>query len=329
MNMPFVMPAAHKTADSGQTAAKSGAVKRNESRVEDNEIFSELLLILSSARNDMTMPQSEENVALSTGLNHVNDFQKGQLTQFDSITLVRHLHDHNEYGEDDGTIKDPSDINIHSSGMEIPLPAMDDTESYKGSHDMESFRENFNKHMEPAPYMTADVTPEIISNLVREVTGGNGNEAVQPAVHTGRSEIISQLSEKLADMYHIGGHSAKIRLQPEELGNLHIDISVVNDSINAIVTVEENSVKSIIEGNIDMLVEQLRRAGLDIDQFTVNIASSYYDGNIAGGWSDGNSEEMSNDNIFTPQPVYEDTVLSDSDAKLLYAGMAGGISIFA
>ncbi|HEY4619676.1 MAG TPA: flagellar hook-length control protein FliK [Nitrospirota bacterium] len=327
MNMPFVMPAAHKTADAGQTAAKSGAVKRNESRVEDNEIFSELLLILSSARNDMTMPQSEENVALSTGLNHVNDFQKGQLTQFDSITLVRHLHDHNEYGEDDGTIKDPSDINIHSSGMEIPLPAMDDTESYKGSHDMESFRENFNKHMEPAPDMTADVTPEIISNLVREVTGGNGDEAVQPAVHTGRSEIISQLSEKLADMYHIGGHSAKIRLQPEELGHLNIDISVVNDSIKAIVTVEENSVKDLLEANIDMLVKELKGSGLNIDQFTVRISSSFYDGNLTGGWSDRNRREMFSDETFSQPPVYDDITLHDSMNRNIYAG-SGGISIF-
>lgn len=327
MNMPFVMPAAHKTADSGQTAAKSGAAKRNESRVEDNEMFSELLLILSSARNDMAMPQSEENVTLSTGLNHVNDFQKGQLTQFDSITLVRHLHDHNEYGEDDGTIKDPSDINIHSSGMEIPLPAMDDTESYKGSHDMESFRENFNKHMEPAPDMTADVTPEIIPNLVREVTGGHGNESVQPTVHTGRSEIISQLSEKLADMYHIGGHSAKIRLQPEELGHLNIDISVVNDSIKAIVTVEENSVKDLLEANIDMLVKELKGSGLNIDQFTVRISPSFYDGNMTGGWSDRNRREMFSDKTFSQPPVYDDITLHDSMNRNIYAG-SGGISIF-
>ena len=327
MNMPFVMPAAHKTADSGHAAAKSDAVKRNESRVEDNEMFSELLFILSSARNDMAMPQSEENVTLSTGLNHVNDFQKGQLTQFDSVSLVRHLHDHNEHGEDDGTIKDPADINIHSSGMEIPLPAMDDTESYKGSHDMESFRENFNKHMEPAPDMTADVTPEIISNLVREVTGGNGNEAVQPAVHTGRSEIISQLSEKLADMYHIGGHSARIRLQPEELGHLNIDISVVNDSIKAIVTVEENSVKDILETNIDMLVKELKGSGLNIDQFTVRISSSFHDGNMTGGWSDRNRREMFSDKTFSQPPVYDDITLHDSMNRNIYAG-SGGISIF-
>ena len=316
MNMPFVMPAAHKTADSGQAAAKSGAVKRNESRVEDNEIFSELLLILSSARNDMAMPLTEENAALSTGLIQVNDFQKGQLTQY-----------HNKLVEDDGMIKDPADINIHSSGIEIPLSVMNDTEYYKGSHDMESFRENLNKHMEPAPDMTADITPEIFPNLALEVAGGNGGEAVQPAVHTGRSEILSQLSEKLADMYHIGGHSARIRLQPEELGHLNIDISVVNDTIKAIVTVEENSVKDILETNIDMLVKELKGSGLNIDQFTVRISSSFYDGNMTGGWSDRDRREMFSDKTFSQLPVYDDITLHDSMNRNIYAG-SGGISIF-
>ena len=316
MNMPFVMPAAHKTADAGQTAAKSGAVKRNESRVEDNEIFSELLLILSSARNDMAMPLTEENAALSTGLIQFNDFQKGQLTQY-----------HNKLVEDDGMIKDPADINIHSSGIEIPLSVMNDTEYYKGSHDMESFRENLNKHMEPAPDMTADITPEIFPNLALEVAGGNGGEAVQPAVHTGRSEILSQLSEKLADMYHIGGHSARIRLQPEELGHLNIDISVVNDTIKAIVTVEENSVKDILETNIDMLVKELKGSGLNIDQFTVRISSSFYDGNMTGGWSDRDRREMFSDKTFSQLPVYDDITLHDSMNRNIYAG-PGGISIF-
>ena len=316
MNMPFVIPAAHKTADAGQTAAKSGAVKRNESRVEDNEIFSELLLILSSARNDMAMPLTEENAALSTGLIQFNDFQKGQLTQY-----------HNKLVEDDGMIKDPADINIHSSGIEIPLSVMNDTESYKGSHDMELFRENFNKHMEPAPDMTADITPEIFPNLALEVAGGNGGEAMQPAVHSGRSEILSQLSEKLADMYHIGGHSARIRLQPEELGHLNIDISVVNDSIKAIVTVEENSVKDILETNIDMLVKELKGSGLNIDQFIVKISSSFYDGNMTGGWSDRDRREMFSDETFSQPPVYDDITLHDSMNRNIYAG-SGGISIF-
>ena len=398
MDMLSVMSSSEKPADSINTSGKSDAVNRDDSVAEDNGIFSELLLMLSSSSgNNKVMPQNDESLFLSSRLNQSGELQNTQLLQFESVPLVRHTQSHNEdsreemvitdtdaykgsfdmdlfrhdlikhldnlpettvdtmpeiiphtqllqfesvplvrhaqsHNEDsreERIITDMTDDYIHSPGADISLPAFGDTDSYKGSFDMDSFRDDFNKHLENVPETTVDAMPEIIPNLVPEVTKENSNESPPPHIYTNRTDIVSDLSERLADLYHIGGRSAKIRLQPEELGNLHIDISVVNDSINAIVTVEENSVKSIIEGNIDMLVEQLRRAGLDIDQFTVNIASSYYDGNIAGGWSDGNSEEMSNDNIFTPQPVYEDTVLSDSDAKLLYAGMAGGISIFA
>jgi len=356
MNMASVMPQAEKPADLINTSGKSDAVNRDDSVAEDNGIFSELLLMLSSSSgNNKAMPQNGGSMSLSSGPNQSGELQnapllkcetfplarhaqthnedsgeqKAQLLRFESDSLVRHIQTHNEDSREERIITDMTDDYIHSPGADISLPAFGDTDSYKGSFDMDSFRDDFNKHLENVPETTVDAMPEIIPNLVPEVTKENSNESPPPHIYTNRTDIVSDLSERLADLYHIGGRSAKIRLQPEELGNLHIDISVVNDSINAIVTVEENSVKSIIEGNIDMLVEQLRRAGLDIDQFTVNIASSYYDGNIAGGWSDGNSEEMSNDNIFTPQPVYEDTVLSDSDAKLLYAGMAGGISIFA
>ena len=398
MDMLSVMPSSEKPADSINTSGKPDAAKSDDSVDEDNGIFSELLLMLSSSSgNNKVMPQNDESLFLSSRLNQSGELQNTQLLQFESVPLVRHTQSHNEdsreemvitdtdaykgsfdmdlfrhdlikhldnlpettvdtmpeiiphtqllqfesvplvrhaqsHNEDsreERVIIDMSEDYLFSPGSDVSLPATGDTDAYKGSFDMNSFRDDFTKHLDNLPATTVDAMPEIIPNLVPEVTKKNSNESAPTHIYTSRPDIVSDLSERLVDLYHIGGRSAKIRLQPEELGNLHIDISVVNDSINAIVTVEENSVKSIIEGNIDMLVEQLRRAGLDIDQFTVNIASSHYDENIAGGWSDRNGREMFNDNIFTPQPVYEDTVLSDSDAKLLYAGMAGGISIFA
>src|SRR4030067_528303 len=393
MNMPSVMPPAEKPADSRHTSGKDDTAKMGDSVVEDNGIFSELLLMLSSSSgNNKVMPQNDESLFLSSRLNQSGELQNTQLLQFESVPLVRHTQSHNEYSREEMVITD--------------------TDAYKGSFDMDLFRHDLIKHLDNLPETTVDTMPEIIPHLVPEVTKENSNESALSNIHTDRTDIVSDfserlvdlyqdmlvgqyqsensgeqntpllqfesvplvrhaqshnedsreervindmsedylfspgsdvslpptgdtdaykvsdLSERLVDLYHIGGRSAKIRLQPEELGNLHIDISVVNDSINAIVTVEENSVKGIIEGNIDMLVEQLRRAGLDIDQFTVNIASSHYDENIAGGWSDRNGREMFNDNIFSPQPVNEDTVLSYNDAKLLSAGAAGGTHVF-
>lgn len=348
MNMQSVMPAPEKPADSRHTSDKTNTAKKNEASVEDNEMFSQLLLMLSASGNNKAMSQTDGPMSLSSSLNHAGDLQKAPLAQSDPVPLVRHLqfgelqkaqlsrletvplagHLHyHELKEDDGTIHDPAYGNHHSPGMEIPLPAIDSTEAHQGSSDMKSFMENFNKHMEQGPDMTADVMPEISANFVREITGGNSNDTLRPHFHTGRPDMVSQLSETLVDLYHIGGHSAKIRLQPEELGHLHIDISVVDDRIKAIVTVEENSIKDILETNINMLFDKLKGSGLNIDQFTVNISSSYHHDNMTGGWSDGRGREMFHDNSFIPPSVHDDTVLHDSGSRVMYAG-TGGLSIF-
>ena len=451
MDMLSVMPSSEKPADSINTSGKPDAAKSDDSVDEDNGIFSELLLMLSSSSgNNKVMPQNDESLFLSSRLNQsgelqntqllqfesvplvrhtqshnedsreemvitdtdaykgsfdmdlfrhdlikhldnlpettvdtmpeiiphlvpevtkensnesalrnihtdrtdiVSDFserlvdlyqdmlvgqyqsensgeQNTQLLQFESVPLVRHAQSHNEDSREERVIIDMSEDYLFSPGSDVSLPATGDTDAYKGSFDMNSFRDDFTKHLDNVPETTVDAMPEIMPNLVPEVTKNNSNESATTQIYSSRPDIVSDLSERLVDLYHIGGRSAKIRLQPEELGNLHIDISVVNDSINAIVTVEENSVKGIIDGNIDKLVEQLRRAGLEIDQFTVNISSSHYDEQIAGGWSDRNGRELFNDHIFSPRPVNEDTVLPEHDAKLLSAGAAGGISIF-
>lgn len=349
MNMQSVMPAAEKPVDSRHTSGKSKSDKKNVSGAEDQEMFSELLLLLSASGNHKGMPQVDGPVPLSSGLNHAGDFQEAPLPQSGSFSPVRHLHagglqklpcsqaehfplvrdlhTHHEGREGDETVNDTADGVIQSPGMEIPFFVTEGTEAWKGSSDMELFRENLNKHMEQAPEV--DVMPEVIPDLAREVIPLSSNESVRSHVHPGRIGIVTQLSDKLADMYHIGGNSAKIRLQPEELGHLHIEISVVDDSIKAVVTVEEKGVKDILETNIDMLLEELKGSGLNIDQFTVNISPSYHDGNMWGGWSgsDRNGREMFSDRSLMQPSIQEDMIMHDSRDHILYAG-SGGVNIF-
>ncbi len=327
MDMPSVMPRAEKPDESRHTSGKVNAAKRHESDVVDNEMFSELLLMVSASGNNKAMSQMEGPI-LSSGLNHSSELLKAQGSQFESVPLVRHSNSHNEESEEERVLTDMADGYFHSPGAEISLPATGDSGAYKGAHDREAFRDDFNRHIEQCHDLAADVMPEIIPNLAPEITTGNSNEVTRTHMNVSRPDIMSQLSDRLVDLYHIGGHSAKIRLQPDELGHLHIDLSVVDDSIKAIVTVEEGSVKDIIEANMDMLVEELKGAGLSVDQFTVNIKSPYDDSSMAGGWSDGNSGRMFKDNILISVPAYEDTVMFDNPANGIYANSGGGISIF-
>lgn len=328
MNMMSFMPPAEKPADLRPASGKTDAVKKNQSAGTDDEIFSELLLMLSVSGNNRAMPQSDETMTLSSGLNHSGELRKAELLKHESVPMIRQSDPHNEDREEESDATEMAESYFHSPGAESLLPAAGDTGAYNGYGDRERYREDFSEHMELCRDMTAEAMPEMISDFAREITNGNINEAAGAHLGTSRFDLMSQLSDRLIDLYHIGGHSAKIRLHPEELGNLHIDITVADDSIKAIVTVDEYSVKNIIEADIDMLAEKLRAAGLHIDEFTVNITSSYYEGNMAGGGADRNSRDMLHDNTFMPQTGYEDTALSGNDEKLLYAGAVNGISIF-
>ncbi|MEK6584314.1 MAG: flagellar hook-length control protein FliK, partial [Nitrospirota bacterium] len=191
----------------------------------------------------------------------------------------------------------------------------------------DSFKENFSSQLDNKSEINPDIRTEIMPNPANDAVNGSSTEIGQTQKYIERSDIVSQLSETLVDLYHIGGHTAKIRLYPEELGHLHIDINVADDSIKAVVTVEDIGVKDILEKNLDMLIDGLKDSGLNIDQFTVNISSSSDGDNMLGGWSDTNRREMFDDRTLVTPTVDDNSVLYDSDDMVMNAGM-GEISIF-
>src|SRR4030067_1268157 len=158
MNMPSVMPPAEKPADSRHTSGKDDTAKMGDSVVEDYGIFSELLLMLSSSSgNNKVMPQNDGSIFLSSRPNQSGELQMAQLLEFESVPLVRHAQSYNEDSREERVITD--------------------TEAYKGSFDMNSFSDDFIKHLENVPETKVDAMPEIIPNLVPEVTRKNSNES--------------------------------------------------------------------------------------------------------------------------------------------------------
>ena len=171
--------------------------------------------------------------------------------------------------EDAGNKGDKTAGMSDSLRMEINLPLSGDSETYGGFLNADSFKEDFSSQLDNKPEINPDIRTEIMPNPANDAVNGSSTEIDQTQKYIEHSDIVSQLSETLVDLYHIGGHTAKIRLYPEELGNLHIDINVVDDSIKAVVTVEGIGVKDMLEKNLDILIDGLKDSGLNIDQFTV------------------------------------------------------------
>lgn len=323
MNIPSAMPVAEKPISSKHASDRSNVGNKGELKGDDNGIFSSLLLMLSGLGNNMPM-QDTGSVS-----------QKSQISHFESAPVLDHSYGHRAVKEDAGNKGDKTAGMSDSLRMEINLPLSGDSEAYGGFLNADSFKENFSSQLDNKAEINAEINPdirtEIMPNPANDAVNGSSTEIGQTPKYIERSDIVSQLSETLVDLYHIGGHTAKIRLYPEELGHLHIDINVADDSIKAVVTVEDIGVKDILEKNLDMLIEGLKDSGLNIDQFTVNILSSSYGDNMLGGWSDTNRREMFDDRtLVTPlvTPTVDDnSVLYDSDDMVMNAGR-GEISIF-
>ncbi|MCC7202989.1 MAG: flagellar hook-length control protein FliK [Nitrospirae bacterium] len=342
------MAAAEKPADTGRTSDRTNAVRRNKSGVDNSEMFSALLLMLSAQGDNNVIPKDEGLGSLSAGLNHDSEsqdadvlqseltpltaqlrdakLQKTHLLQSDSLSPGNLLRTHNERSDDDRTDNGLKDENGYSPVTDIPMFAMDGPESFMDAPYMKLLREASGKQSDNAADTSTDVKPEIIPNMHMENPGGNVKAAAHSSSHNLRTGVLTQLADKLADMYFIGGHSARIRLQPEELGNMHIDISVADDGIKAIVTVEEKLVKDMLESNLDTLVDELKKSGLNIDQFTVNVSYSGYDGSMPGWFSDRGRRDLSDDMPLTDLP-YDDAAACDTGGAIIGSG-ANSISIF-
>ena len=86
-----------------------------------------------------------------------------------------------------------------------------------------------------------------------------------------KASVVQQISREMVHTFQIGSNSARIRLEPPELGKIYIEISVTDDNVNTLMSVENQEVKEIIETSLSQLEDELKNHGLNIDQFTVEM----------------------------------------------------------
>lgn len=86
-------------------------------------------------------------------------------------------------------------------------------------------------------------------------------------------QILDQIVEKADFNLENGKSQVVMKLKPESLGELVMDIEVKDNQIVAKVFVDNNKVKNAIEQNIIILKENLEKTGLEIKTIDVNIGN--------------------------------------------------------
>jgi flagellar hook-length control protein FliK len=83
-------------------------------------------------------------------------------------------------------------------------------------------------------------------------------------------KVIKQMVEKAQTMMEDGKQTMKLQLQPPELGEMRMSISLEGDRAKAKVHVEKGAVKNLLDDNMAQLKQTMQGIGVDLDEVDIS-----------------------------------------------------------
>jgi flagellar hook-length control protein FliK len=87
-----------------------------------------------------------------------------------------------------------------------------------------------------------------------------------------QTDVIRQIVQRMTLRNDGRNTSMQIKLKPEFLGNLHMEVVSENQQVTVRMTAENQAVKGIIEQNLHVLKNELQQHGLQIQKFDVFVS---------------------------------------------------------
>lgn len=91
-------------------------------------------------------------------------------------------------------------------------------------------------------------------------------DETQSALH---ESIMAQVRESTVTHDGKGNGRISVRLNPDELGELQINVRVENQRVKVEIVTENRTVRDALMGNLDTLKETLQRQNLNMERFDV------------------------------------------------------------
>ncbi|MAD17340.1 MAG: flagellar hook-length control protein FliK [Alteromonadaceae bacterium] len=142
------------------------------------------------------------------------------------------------------------------------------------------------------------------------------------ALNLAKPEAHQQLAEKVRFMVNANQLVADIRLDPAELGSMHVKVSVSGESANVSFVVQSIHAKEAIDNAAPRLKEMLAEKGIELGQSSVEQESQEQDQQMAGGGSGnepGRSSEQGSADGEVPDGILQQPIVN---------GSLGGIDYF-
>ncbi len=108
------------------------------------------------------------------------------------------------------------------------------------------------------------------ANPVKEMAFNKNVRSELPKTYK-LSEAINEIKNLMAKG---DTKSAVLQLKPESLGKVKVTLDVTSNSVHARVEVDNESVKQVVQNNVNDLKQSLSQNGMQLNSFTVNLSSS-------------------------------------------------------
>ncbi len=118
---------------------------------------------------------------------------------------------------------------------------------------------------------TMDAAQGVAVDLSAEVDTSAKEIKPQTVSRVLEDQVMDQVSNSVRLTMKQGGGEARMRLYPESLGELKVELSIEDGVVKAKFLVNNAMVKDVIEENFDRLRDSLTNNGLKVESFSVSV----------------------------------------------------------
>lgn len=112
------------------------------------------------------------------------------------------------------------------------------------------------------------------SNVSSVMSTESSQSGSTSGLKNGPMQVKFTLPDDLGQSLKPGGKAVTIKINPEILGPVRLSLRMHGNQLQARLIVDSAQVKSMIDGTLEQLTDQLERAGIKVDSIDVNVAGS-------------------------------------------------------
>lgn len=113
-------------------------------------------------------------------------------------------------------------------------------------------------------------------------TEQTGIDKQSPVVN--KEDILNQVYDKIKVLDSNGTSELHVNLKPDQLGDVSIKLVMEKGAINARITVENSSVKNIMETSMSQIKEHLKEQNVNVSHLTVYVGTGQKEQGSSGGF---------------------------------------------